>query len=142
MVMAVAAVFFALHVLILPVGVIAIWFFGEQEERELAPFLAMAIPVYAAAALFFFWLARRLLRGERAANGVTVLPLWFIQISGALLLVGMLFNAYSVYVKRDPEIPEYAVLGFTTFITISISMMIVPWLVRRRLRTGGSRLGR
>src|SRR5262245_19738384 len=35
-----------------------------------------------------FWLARRLYRGTRAGNGLTVIPAWVIQCIGLLILPG------------------------------------------------------
>ena len=47
--------------------------------------------VIGAAAAFIAW---RLVRRNTAANGVTVMPVWFIQLFGFLLLAGLCFVAY------------------------------------------------
>ena len=49
------------------------------------------IAVVGIAAAFIAW---RLARRNAAANGITVLPTWFIQLFGVLLLLGLCFTAY------------------------------------------------
>jgi len=44
-----------------------------------------------AAAAFIAW---RLVRHHAASNGITVMPTWFIQLFGVLLLLGLCFVAY------------------------------------------------
>src|SRR5438045_4215885 len=52
---------------------------------------AAGIGVIGVAAAFIAW---RLVRRLAAANGVTLMPTWFIQLFGVLLLVGLCFVAY------------------------------------------------
>lgn len=49
------------------------------------------VGVIGIAAGFIAW---RLVRRQAAANGVTVMPTWFIQLFGVLLLSGLCFVAY------------------------------------------------
>ena len=51
----------------------------------------VVIAVLGAAAAFIAW---RLVRQHLAANGVTVMPTWFIQLFGILFLVGLCFVSY------------------------------------------------
>ena len=52
---------------------------------------AAVVAVIGLSAAFIAW---RLVRRHAAANGVTVMPIWFIQLFGVLLLVGLCFVAY------------------------------------------------
>ena len=52
---------------------------------------AAVVTLFGLAAAFIAW---RLLCRHASANGVTVMPTWFIQFFGVLLLVGLCFVAY------------------------------------------------
>jgi hypothetical protein len=130
------ACLFALPVLIMPIGLVAL---ALQAEWELVAFVAISVPVYAVLAAVFFWLARRLLRGTKSPNGITVIPLWFIQAVGTFMLLGLLLFVYQAHIKRDPEVPEVPHLFYVGTIPIIASMIIVPWLARRRLKSGKAR---
>jgi len=52
---------------------------------------ATVVGVIGVAAAFIAW---RLVRRHAAANGVTVMPTWFIQLFGVFLLSGLCFVAY------------------------------------------------
>ena len=41
------------------------------------------------------WMLVRVLRDSRAANARTTMPEWFIQVFGALLLVGIIISAFA-----------------------------------------------
>jgi hypothetical protein len=82
---------------------------------------AILIGVIGAAAAFIAW---RLLPRHTAANGVTVLPTWFIQLFGVLFLVGQCFAAYHK--------------GNTVFmaegIFVAVAMILVGWRIKRGQR--------
>ena len=44
--------------------------------------------------IFCAFIAWRLICRHTAANGITVLPTWFIQLFGVLLLIGLCFASY------------------------------------------------
>ncbi|BET65456.1 hypothetical protein ASA1KI_03740 [Opitutales bacterium ASA1] len=44
-----------------------------------------------------FW-AYRLIRGAVSSNGVTILPAWFLEVFGTLVLIGL---AVGAYIERD-----------------------------------------
>ncbi len=73
------------------------------------------------AAAFIAW---RLLRRRAAANGVTVMPTWFIQLFGLLLLVGLCFVAYH----------RGSVLFMFEGVFICLAMIFVGRLIARRRR--------
>lgn len=52
---------------------------------------ALVLTGIGVAAGFIAW---RVLRSRTAANGVTVLPVWFIQLFGVIFLVGLILVAY------------------------------------------------
>ena len=52
---------------------------------------AVLVAFTGAAAAFVAW---RLVRRHAVANGITVMPIWFIQLFGVLLLVGLCLVAY------------------------------------------------
>jgi len=70
------------------------------------------------------WLAIRLLSGQRSINGVTVMPVWFIEAFGALFLVGMVVVLFT----------EHAAIGVPGAIGVGVSMLLIRWQVRQRLR--------
>jgi hypothetical protein len=65
------------------------------------------VPVWPSAALFAFmtfasgWMLLGLLRRTRSANGVTMMPVWFIQLLGVLFGAGVVFLAIE---KEEPWI--------------------------------------
>ncbi len=52
---------------------------------------AAVVGLIGAAAAFIAW---RLVRRHAASNGITVMPTWFIQLFGVVLLLGLCFVAY------------------------------------------------
>lgn len=69
-------------------------------------------------------MAYRLLRGRRAANGVTVLPTWFIEVFGITFMSGILVVAIKGH--QLWMLPE--ALG------VPVAMIAVRRLLRRRAR--------
>ena len=57
----------------------------------------------------------------------------------AAVLLGLLVLVYQQTIKRDPEVPVFSVQFYVGNIAISGTMIIAPWLVRRRLRSGVAR---
>ena len=51
------------------------------------------------------WLARRLFRGTRSGNRITVMPAWFIQTMGVLLFPGCAYTAYLAMFQGRMGIP-------------------------------------
>jgi hypothetical protein len=127
------ALLFALAALVCPIAVLVLWL---QGEREAVTMLAISIPVYAVLATVFFWLARRLLRGTRSPNAVTVLPLWFIQVVGVLMLLGLLVQVFQAEIKPNPQVPRFPISLYAASIPIITTMITGPWLLRRRPRSG------
>ncbi len=84
-----------------------------------------------------FWLARRLLRGKRTANGATVLPHWLIRVMGVVVIAGSPVCAYlSAF---DPKFPIKPPLLWEVIVggpVVGIGMIIAPWLAKRRIRQG------
>ena len=52
---------------------------------------ATVVGIIGVAAAFTAW---RLVRRNAAANGITVMPKWFIQLFGVLMLLGLCVAAY------------------------------------------------
>ncbi|MDP1562172.1 MAG: hypothetical protein Q8M16_12405 [Pirellulaceae bacterium] len=56
-------------------------------------------PIFGSFAIFGFlsftsgWISIRLIREQRAANGQTLMPIWFIQIFGVIFLIGTVTTA-------------------------------------------------
>ena len=96
---------------------------------------ARMIPPQMIFGLFFvvplFWFARRLLRGKRTANGMTVLPLWVIQVMGVLIIAGGCISLFpsdfnpKLKLGREVIVAEFLLGG---------AMLFVPWLARRKAR--------
>ena len=73
-------------------------------------------------ALAFGWMAVRLWSG-RSANGVTVLPVWFIEVFGCFFLTCMVWVA----VERGLD------WGIVPAIGVAVAMVRIRWAVRRRV---------
>ncbi len=82
---------------------------------------AAVVGVIGLASAFIAW---RLVRRQAAANGVTVIPIWFIQVFGVLLLSGFCFVAY----HRD------SVVFMFEGISICLAMIFVGRHIARRQR--------
>jgi hypothetical protein len=87
---------------------------------------ALIIAAVGAAAAF---IAVRLVRGEIAPNGVTTMPVWFIQVFGIFLLIGVAFVAY------DKRSALYAIEGFF----VCVAMILVGRNAARRNKDRTSR---
>jgi hypothetical protein len=83
----------------------------------------IAAVVCGAIALACWWLSARLLIG-RSPNGVTVLPLWFIELTGLVLLTAFVW----LWVVHDQ------VWGAPGCIGVISAMLLVRRAVRRRSR--------
>lgn len=70
------------------IGICADMLARQSIEIEGKPLWAGAI-VVAMLTLAAAWLARRLSRNQLTANGVTLIPSWFIRLFAGLLLVGV-----------------------------------------------------
>jgi hypothetical protein len=68
--------------------VAAIPFFAPGYTPDDAPFILGVLALFGAFLVVCSWMLVRLLRDGRAANGVTVMPLWFIRLSGVAFLAG------------------------------------------------------
>ncbi len=67
------------------------------------------------------WLTVRLAVGQ-SKNGVTVLPLWFIEAFGMLFLIGTVWVGY-----------EYGLIwGGTSAVSVAVAMILVRRAVRQR----------
>ena len=74
------------------------------------------------AAAFIAW---RLVRRDAAANGITVMPVWFIQLFGILFLVGLCFASF----YRGTTV--FMVQG----VIISLAMIFIGRQIARKRRT-------
>ena len=133
-VIAAFAVLFGLPVAFCPIAVVVL---ALQRDWDVAAGVGMSMLM---CGLFFaaplFWLARRLLRGKRGANGVTVLPFWLMQVMGVFIILGAAVFAYQAL--SDPNlkmglkfVAQY--VGFSAL--IGVGMFIVPWLVKRQMNS-------
>ena len=80
---------------------------------------ALAVGVIGCAGAFIAW---RLVRRLTSGNGLTVMPIWFIQLSGALLLVGFSLVAYD----------RGSILFMVEGMCISLAMILVGRNISRR----------
>ncbi len=71
------------------------------------------------------WISVRLIRKQRAANGQTLMPIWFVQIFGMLFLIGSVTSAVIIR--------QFWLLGPS--IGIAIMMIGVHSLLRRETDT-------
>ncbi len=69
------------------------------------------------------WLAVRLLSGRSSANGVTVMPVWFIEAFGGLFLVGMVWLLFT----------KNAVTAAAGGVGVGLSMLLIRRQVRSRV---------
>lgn len=125
-IMAVFAVLCGLLVVAaVPVGLV---FIVLQGDWAFAPVFAGCMLVWAALAMLTSFVARRLLRGIRSANGVTILPFWLIQGGGVVMLLGtpIVFVMAPVPVMQRAELCAGGLLS-------GISAILAPWLIRRRI---------
>ena len=84
---------------------------------------AIAVAVIGFAAAFIAW---RLVRRQVAANGVTVMPTWFIQFFGVLLLTGSCLVAYQ----------RGSVLFMVEGVFVYLAMIFVGRNIAKRQRQG------
>jgi hypothetical protein len=68
------------------------------------------------------WMSVRLWKGN-SPNGVTVLPVWFIEVFGGLFLIATIFLG----VKNN------VLLGSLTGLSVALAMLLVRFGVRRRM---------
>jgi hypothetical protein len=123
---------FALLFALAPVGcAVALVVFTTRGEWNLVTAMAFAAAVNGLIGAALVWLVVRLFRGRRAANGVTVLPLWFIQVVGVVLLPAAVYAACLSLTRAEAGPEEVALL-----VGPPLAMVAVPWLVRRKLRGG------
>ena len=87
-------------------------------------------PLWVGACLMAFltlvtgWMTARLWSGA-SGNGVTLMPVWFIEVFGGLMMVGMLLGVF---------VGQWHVLLLPGVISIALTMLLIRRQVRRHLR--------
>lgn len=80
--------------------------------------------------LVAWFVAVRILRGTRSANGVTELPAWFIQIVGALMAPGQVYLLWILILNEQWRLARLQM----TVVGAVVAMIFLLMLVRQRLR--------
>jgi hypothetical protein len=89
---------------------------------------AGGVPVWPSALLFGFltfasgWMLVRILTRARSANGVTMMPTWFIQLFGVAFAVGIIFVAIA---RKEPFI-------LLELFGVVPAMIGARWLLRKK----------
>ncbi|QEL17163.1 hypothetical protein [Limnoglobus roseus] len=92
---------------------------GEVTHKGKPVWVGAVVLAFIALSCGFFTVR---LGSGRLANGVTVLPVWFIEVFGVLLLVGVSVLA----------VAEGFVWGIATVINVAVAMILIRRAVRRR----------
>lgn len=132
-VIAAFAVLFSLPVVFCPIGIVGLALAGEWKLMPVIVAINLMCGLFFALPLF--WLARRLLRGSRAGNGVTVLPFWLIQGLGVLLIGAACLLAYeSAFNPKLDLKPQTAWQFIAGQLLIGGVMVAAPWLLKRHVK--------
>ena len=132
-VMAILAVLFAVFAVFCLIAIVVAVMRGDWQIVGSLVITTLMFGLLIVAPLF--WLARRLLRGGRSANGAMVLPLWLIQVMGVVVIAGSPLCAY--FSAFDPKFPIKPPLLWEVIVSgpvVGIGMIVTPWLAKRRLR--------
>jgi hypothetical protein len=131
-VIAVLAVLFAVAAVICPIAIVVPVSRGDWQIVGALAITTLMYGLLISAPLL--WLARRLLRGGRSANGGTVLPLWLIQVVGVVVIAGspvcLYLSAFDPKFPIKPPLLWEAVVGGPI---AGIGMFVSPWLMKRRM---------
>ena len=130
---AVLAVLFTVPAVVCPIAIVVAVMRGDWQIVGSLVIATLMFGLLIAAPLF--WLARRLLRGRRTANGTTVLPLWLIQVMGIVVIAGSPVSAY--FSAFDPKFPIKPPLLWEVIVggpVVGIGMIVTPWLAKWRLK--------
>ena len=137
------ALFFTIGAVLTPVAAVCIAFGGNW---NLAAIVLASGLLYALFAIPLCWLAFRLFRGHKSANGVTILPTWLIRIFllaflGPLsvgIAAGMLLWAYEATMDGDWTMGLLLAVGACGFVVSLIRAFPVAFRLGNRAYTDGS----
>lgn len=132
-VIAVLAVLFAVPAVVCPIAIVVLVLRGDWQIIGTLALMTLMFGLFIAAPLF--WLAKRLLRKSRSANGEMVIPLWLIQVMGVVVVAGSPLCLYLSF--HDPKFPIKPPLVWEVVVggpIAGIGMIVAPWLAKRRLK--------
>jgi hypothetical protein len=131
------ALMFTIGALMMPVGAVCIAYTGDL---QLAAIVLASGLVHVLFAISLSWLAFRLFRGRKSANGVTILPTWLIWIFLltflAPLSIGMLSAAFQAVMAGNMS------LGLSLVVACGFMASLIRALpVAFRLSNNANRTG-